>query len=106
MVRIEEPLGGGPVHRPVTVDSEAPGCGAGAGQPQGREDVEIGVEGDKGLEVGRRTESASAPVPGYQGHVPQAQDAFGTSHWRGVPPNAERAQSARWMSKDARAYEA
>ena len=64
------------------------------------------LQGDKGLEVGRRTESASAPVPGYQGHVPQAQDAFGTSHWRGVPPNAERAQSARWMSKDARAYEA
>ena len=51
MVHIQQPLGGGPVLRPVSVDPQEPRGGAGDGQPQGLEDVEVGVEGDEGIEA-------------------------------------------------------
>jgi hypothetical protein len=50
------------------------------------------LQGDRELNVSARTERASVPLVGYQGHVPKAMESFGTSHWRDGAVSARRAQ--------------
>uniref|UniRef100_A0A7S2HEH4 Ciliary microtubule inner protein 2A-C-like domain-containing protein n=1 Tax=Haptolina brevifila TaxID=156173 RepID=A0A7S2HEH4_9EUKA len=51
------------------------------------------LQGDKECMTNKRTERTAKPMPGYQGHVPQAIDSFGTSHWGSREPDARQAQA-------------
>lgn len=51
------------------------------------------LQADKELDMSRRTLRSAAPVVGYRGHVPKAQEAFGTSCWKREAPNPERHQA-------------
>lgn len=48
------------------------------------------MQGDKELDMSRRTLRTAAPVVGYQGHVPKAQEGFGTSYWKKQAPDSAR----------------
>lgn len=50
------------------------------------------MQADRELDLSKRTERTSSPVVGYQGHLPKAQDAYGTSFWRNEKPDPVRYQ--------------
>jgi len=53
---------------------------------------------DKELDLRGRTRLSAAPVVGYQGHLPKAIDAFGTSYWRSSTPDVQREAEALYTA--------
>ena len=53
---------------------------------RGHQGVTERMQADRALDLASRTLRTASPVVGYQGHLPKALDAFGTSFWRCARP--------------------
>jgi hypothetical protein len=51
-------------------------------------------QADRELDLSSRTMRTAAPVIGYQGHIPKAMEAFGTSHYRTDKPDPIKHQES------------
>jgi len=56
------------------------------------------MHADKELDLSQRTLRTASPVVGYQGHLPKAMDAFGTSSWRATSPDVARETDALYSA--------
>jgi len=60
---------------------------------RGHQGVTERMQADRALDLSSRTLRAASPVVGYQGHLPKAIDAFGTSFWRSESPDVGKYQA-------------
>ena len=70
----------------------------GHGAQRGHNGSKERLQADRELSLSARTLRTAAPVVGYQGHCPRADEAFGTSHWRTTEPDPVAAQAALYCA--------